>query len=172
MPKLVVIKGADQGKQFDVAGAVVAVGRHSENAVPLHDTQVSRRHLELRVVGPGRYQLADLGSGNGTFVNGQPVQTHDLKPGDQIAASTSGFDPRSRRYWSSRLRNDSASAAARLTRSRRYASACRSNRNFAARASRTRWAASCSAWYSFVRIAVWAWVTASNASRTSSGGAR
>jgi len=85
MPKLVVVKGVDGGREFDLAGPVVAVGRHSDNAVHLRDTQVSRRHLELRAAGGGGYQLVDLGSGNGTLVNGTPIRVHDLAPGDRIA---------------------------------------------------------------------------------------
>jgi signal transduction histidine kinase len=85
MPKLIVVKGVDEGRRFDVAGPTIAVGRHSANAVHLHDTQVSRRHLELRAAADGRYQLVDLGSGNGTLVNGQRVHTHALAAGDRIA---------------------------------------------------------------------------------------
>ena len=85
MPKLVVIKGVDGGKEFPLTGPAVGVGRHSGNAVHLHDTQVSRRHLELRAGADGGYQLVDLGSGNGTLVNGAPVQAHALAPGDRIA---------------------------------------------------------------------------------------
>ncbi len=85
MPKLSVIKGPDAGKQFDLTGASVTVGRHSANAVPLTDSRVSRRHLELRAAPSGGYQLFDLGSGNGTQVNNRHVQVIDLRPGDQIA---------------------------------------------------------------------------------------
>jgi signal transduction histidine kinase len=85
MPRLIVIKGADEGRQFDLTDPVIAVGRHSGNPIHLHDTQVSRRHLELRAGADGRYQLVDLGSGNGTLVNGRQVGSHDLRPGDQIA---------------------------------------------------------------------------------------
>ncbi len=101
----------------------------------------------------------------------RPISSH------QIAASTSGLDRRSRRYWSSRFRNDSASAFASASFSARYASACCDNLNRVASASRTRWVASCRAWFSRVRIPVCAWLTASNMSRTDtsptrSGGAR
>ncbi|QJW93420.1 ATP-binding protein [Frigoriglobus tundricola] len=82
MPRLIVIRGVDEGKQFELAGGVT-VGRHSTNAVPLHDTQVSRRHLEVRV-GASGYELHDLGSGNGTLLNGQPVQVAPLRSGDAI----------------------------------------------------------------------------------------
>src|SRR5205807_197378 len=74
VPRLIVIRGVDEGKQFELSGPTVSVGRHSANTVSLHDTQVSRRHLELRA-GPHGYELVDLGSGNGTLLNGQLVQS-------------------------------------------------------------------------------------------------
>jgi len=82
VPRLIVIRGVDEGKQFELVGGVT-VGRHSTNAVPLHDTQVSRRHLEVRVGAHG-YELHDLGSGNGTLLNGQPVQVAPLRSGDTV----------------------------------------------------------------------------------------
>jgi signal transduction histidine kinase len=84
VPRLIVIRGVDEGKQFELTGTSVTVGRHSANAVSLHDTQVSRRHLEVRA-GPQGYELRDLGSGNGTLLNGQPVQSAALRSGDTIS---------------------------------------------------------------------------------------
>ncbi len=84
MARLIVIRGVDEGKQFELTAPSVTVGRHSANAVPLHDTQVSRRHLELRAV-PGGFELHDLGSGNGTLLNGRPVQTAPLRSGDTVS---------------------------------------------------------------------------------------
>ncbi len=84
MPRLVVVKGADRGKQFDLSGAVMGIGRHSSNAIHLHDTRISRKHLELRKSGSG-YRLVDLGSGNGTHLNERLVQSAELRPGDRIA---------------------------------------------------------------------------------------
>ena len=84
MPRLIVTRGVDEGKQFDLAAPVVTVGRHSANAVPLHDTQVSRRHLELRAQPIGGYEVVDLGSGNGTLLNGRVVKSSPLRSGDTI----------------------------------------------------------------------------------------
>jgi signal transduction histidine kinase len=84
VPRLIVVRGVDEGKQFDLTGPAVTVGRHSANAVALHDTQVSRRHLELRALPAGGYELFDLGSGNGTLVNGRPVQFATLRSGDHV----------------------------------------------------------------------------------------
>ncbi len=88
MPRLIVVRGVDEGKQFELTGATVTVGRHSANAVALHDTQVSRRHLEVRATAAG-YELFDLGSGNGTLLNGQPVQTAPLRSGDTVTVGQS-----------------------------------------------------------------------------------
>jgi len=79
----------DEGKQFDLSGVAVSVGRHSSNAVALHDTQVSRRHLEFRSLAAGGYEVFDLGSGNGTLLNGQPVRAAALRSGDQISLGQS-----------------------------------------------------------------------------------
>lgn len=89
MPRLIVVRGVDEGKQFDLSAPIVTVGRHSANAVPLHDTQVSRRHLELRACGGGQYQVCDLGSGNGTLLNGTVVTTANLRSGDTISVGQS-----------------------------------------------------------------------------------
>jgi signal transduction histidine kinase len=80
---LIVIKGADEGKQFDLTQPVLAVGRDSTNQVRLHDTEVSRRHAEFRLVNGG-YHLVDVGSANGTFVNNQQVKEASLQAGDQV----------------------------------------------------------------------------------------
>ena len=83
MPRLSVIKGADEGKVFELTADQVTVGRDAANRVRLHDTEVSRRHAEFVRTAEG-YRLRDLGSVNGTFVNDQAVQDVLLRPGDQI----------------------------------------------------------------------------------------
>src|ERR1700760_3516223 len=47
------------------------IGRTDDNDLVLSDLSVSKRHAELRKTSDGKYQIADLGSHNGTFVNGQ-----------------------------------------------------------------------------------------------------
>ncbi len=91
MPRLIVIKGVDEGKQFDLTAPAVTVGRHSANAVALHDTQVSRKHLELRLLPTGGYELLDLGSGNGTLVNGRLAKAAALRSGDSIGIGQTLF---------------------------------------------------------------------------------
>ncbi len=83
MASLFVIQGADQGKRFEFAYGPVAMGRDDSNAVRLHDTEVSRRHAELRL-DQGGYRILDLSSANGTFVNGQAVDQTALSSGDRV----------------------------------------------------------------------------------------
>jgi len=83
VPRLIVIKGADEGKQFELTGDRLTAGRDSSSKVRLCDTEVSRRHAEF-VRSPEGYRLLDVGSANGTFVNGQSVRDVLLQPGDQL----------------------------------------------------------------------------------------
>jgi len=81
---LFVIQGADQGKRFEFMSSLVTLGRDLSNTVRLHsDTEVSRRHAELRLDREG-YRIVDLGSANGTYVNGHPVDQTPLHPGDRV----------------------------------------------------------------------------------------
>jgi signal transduction histidine kinase len=80
---LIVIKGADEGKQFELTGDRLTAGRDSSSKVRLCDTEASRRHAEF-VRSPEGYRLIDVGSANGTFVNGQGVRDVLLQAGDQI----------------------------------------------------------------------------------------
>jgi signal transduction histidine kinase/pSer/pThr/pTyr-binding forkhead associated (FHA) protein len=82
--RLIVIKGADQDKQFDLIQERLTIGRESSNRVRLHDTEVSRRHAELVRTADGGYRLLDVGSANGTFVNGRGVKDVLLQPNDEI----------------------------------------------------------------------------------------
>src|SRR5260370_11096581 len=84
--KLIVIRGADEGKQFELSEPVIGIGRDAGNTVRLNDTEISRRHAELyQKAGDERhYHLRDVGSANGTFVNNDPVSDTALQPGDHI----------------------------------------------------------------------------------------
>lgn len=83
MPSLFVIKGRDQGTRIRLDGTTVTLGRGVSNAIQLHDTEISREHAEFRRRGEA-FIIRDLGSSNGTFVNGEPVTEHELKSGDQL----------------------------------------------------------------------------------------
>jgi signal transduction histidine kinase len=80
---LFVIQGADQGKRFEFKTSPVALGRDNSNVIRLHDTEVSRRHAEIRLE-EEMYRIVDLGSANGTYVNGQLVDQAPLHTGDRL----------------------------------------------------------------------------------------
>ena len=83
MASLFVIQGADQGKRFEFRSSPVALGRDNSNAIRLHDTEVSRRHAELRQEEES-YRIVDLGSANGTYLNGQLIDQAPLNSGDRL----------------------------------------------------------------------------------------
>jgi signal transduction histidine kinase/pSer/pThr/pTyr-binding forkhead associated (FHA) protein len=80
---LFVIQGADQGKRFELGSNPMALGRDNSNPIRLHDTEVSRRHAEVRRV-EDAYRVVDLGSANGTYLNGQPIDNSPLRSGDRL----------------------------------------------------------------------------------------
>ena len=67
MASLFVIQGADQGKRFELKSKPMALGRDQSNPIRLHDTEVSRRHAEVRPV-DNSYRIVDLGSANGVLI--------------------------------------------------------------------------------------------------------
>lgn len=83
MTSLFVIQGRDQGVRFELDRDTISVGRDASNVLLLHDTEVSRRHAEIRREGE-IYTIVDLGSSNGTFVNGQQIEHHELASGDRL----------------------------------------------------------------------------------------
>ncbi|GAC1448455.1 MAG: hypothetical protein NVSMB9_31640 [Isosphaeraceae bacterium] len=84
MASLFVIQGADQGKRFELNSKALVLGRDKSNPIRLHDTEVSRRHAEVRHVDEFSFTVVDLGSANGTFLNGLPVEQSPLRPGDRL----------------------------------------------------------------------------------------
>ncbi|MFN2151650.1 MAG: FHA domain-containing protein, partial [Anaerolineales bacterium] len=64
--------------------SVINIGRRSDNHVVIEDPRVSRHHAQIRAVN-GRYEIFDLDSTGGTFVNRQRVNQSVLRPGDVIS---------------------------------------------------------------------------------------
>ena len=83
MPTLFVIRGADQGCRFELTEPIERLGREPSSTIQIHDTEVSRHHAEIRRSDAG-YEVSDLDSSNGTFVNGQRVRRRQLASGDQL----------------------------------------------------------------------------------------
>jgi len=67
----VVVDGPDQGKRFELAGAVV-LGRDPSAGIVIADPEVSRRHASLTLTG-NKLEVEDLGSRNGTWVAGERI---------------------------------------------------------------------------------------------------
>lgn len=84
--QLIVQSGPDAGKNFDVSAPLVVAGRQVGCDILLNDTQVSRRHAQFENRS-GTMFVTDLGSANGSFVNGQrlaPSTPTPLKSGDSV----------------------------------------------------------------------------------------
>ncbi|MFJ3999519.1 FHA domain-containing protein [Streptomyces parvus] len=69
----------------------VRIGRDAGNDLVIDDLVVSRHHAELRALADGTYEIVDLGSHNGTFLNGQPVARGPVGPGDIVGIGHSAF---------------------------------------------------------------------------------
>ena len=65
-------------------GSTLLVGRAASSDIPIFDPTISRRHAELISTATG-VKVSDLGSSNGTFVNGERVDDATLEPGDELA---------------------------------------------------------------------------------------
>jgi hypothetical protein len=72
------------GRRVRLGEHPTVLGRNSDCTVPLADPRASRRHAEIRATADG-FLVVDLGSMNGTLVNGVPVKEHVLHDGDDIA---------------------------------------------------------------------------------------
>ena len=69
----------------------VRIGRADDNDLVIDDLVVSRHHAELRALPDDSYEIADLGSHNGTYLNGRPVTGAALGPGDIVGIGHSAF---------------------------------------------------------------------------------
>jgi len=79
-----VAAGPDKGRKVKTLDALVRIGSDTANDLVLSDPTVSRRHVEVERT-PNGFLLKDLGSRNGTFVEGrQTIQTY-LNPGDKVS---------------------------------------------------------------------------------------
>src|ERR1035438_4131627 len=78
---LVAISGPLEGAVFRLE-AEVSIGRERTNSIPVEDRVLSRRHCTI-VEENGQFNVRDLKSSNGTFVNGLPISARVLHDGDQ-----------------------------------------------------------------------------------------
>ena len=78
-------------RAYDLASARLLIGRESKNDIAVHDVNASRTHAELRFEPQGVWTITDLGSTNGTLVNGREVATQPLSEGDRITIGMTNF---------------------------------------------------------------------------------
>lgn len=71
------------GQRVTLGERMLTIGRSTDCDIVLHDGNVSRRHAEVRALGAG-FALTDLGSTNGTTVNGARISEQQLVDGDEI----------------------------------------------------------------------------------------
>jgi pSer/pThr/pTyr-binding forkhead associated (FHA) protein len=81
---LVVTDGPNVGKIYPLQGMICTMGRSADNTVVFDSSRVSRHHVQIRLL-PAGTMIEDLGSTNGTWVNGRRmVEPRTLSPGDEI----------------------------------------------------------------------------------------
>jgi pSer/pThr/pTyr-binding forkhead associated (FHA) protein len=80
---LVGVRGPNRGSRFLLDRDVVTVGRHPDSDIFLDDITVSRRHAEFRR-DASRFWVHDVGSLNGTYVNGERAEDQLLTTGDEV----------------------------------------------------------------------------------------
>ena len=87
------VHGTDSVHRVPLDKEMVTIGRLGESDVMIDDKGVSRRHAQIRTK-DGRSTLTDLGSTNGTKLNGQQVQSRPLSDGDRITVGTTVIEYR------------------------------------------------------------------------------
>ena len=97
--ELTITSGPEAGRTVQVTGDRLTVGRQAGNDLMLLDPKTSRQHAYFQALPDGRLALYDLGSSNGTFVNGHQVQSATLSGGEEV------------RFGDTTLRVDAASLA-------------------------------------------------------------
>ncbi len=84
MYKLVVVAGKLRGEEYELEAGENTLGRDESSSIHFPVNGVSKQHLSITVTGDVAY-IEDLGSSNGTFVNGKIIKRATVKNGDKIA---------------------------------------------------------------------------------------
>jgi DNA-binding NtrC family response regulator len=96
---IVVIRGPDRGLRRELRTSRVTIGSAEDNGLVLTDPTVSRRHAVIEPTRQGRYLVRDLGSTNGTRVNGVRVEVAELPPRARIRFGDTEVRFEPRRKW-------------------------------------------------------------------------
>jgi len=84
MPHLAFKFNGGNERSFDLLGARFSIGRGSGNAIVIDNLFISGLHAEFLRREDGSYEVIDLNSANGTFVNGERIDRARVKAGDRI----------------------------------------------------------------------------------------
>ncbi len=89
-PTLSIVKGPQTGSVFELTTDLVSIGRDPSNSVFLNDMTVSRHHacIDLTGIGSGYATIEDLGSLNGTWVDGAIINKAVLRDGSTVQIGT------------------------------------------------------------------------------------
>ena len=90
-PRLVAISGLLKGTVWAATDGPLFLGRDASNQVQATDAAVSRKHCSVREVSSGEFEIEDLNSHNGTFVNGTKVSRKAIQHGDRIRIGSSEY---------------------------------------------------------------------------------
>ncbi|MBL9152223.1 MAG: FHA domain-containing protein [Verrucomicrobiales bacterium] len=74
--------------EYEIAGEKTRIGRSHDNDFRIRNSYVSAFHAEVVKLPSGDYEIVDLGSFNGTFVNGSRIERSPIAPGDRISIGT------------------------------------------------------------------------------------
>lgn len=79
MTRLYMINGQEKGREYEVTGEEICIGRSQENQITFNDKSVSRRHLKI-IHRENRFFIVDLKSTNGTFLDSKPIEPNREYP--------------------------------------------------------------------------------------------
>jgi len=82
--QLVVTRGPTAGSRYALTAPVTTIGRHPDSGIFLDDVTVSRRHAEIRRGADGQYVVVDDGSLNGTYLDGDRIESASMREGAQL----------------------------------------------------------------------------------------
>ncbi len=89
--RLIIVEGELAGQEFALERPMVVIGRGKQSDIVLAEQGISRQHASIQH-GPQGWILTDLGSTNGTLLNGQPIRAQEpylLRPGDGVTIGSS-----------------------------------------------------------------------------------
>lgn len=90
LAKLVVLQSNVLEGEFPIEGAGIILGRDETAGIAIDDKRISRQHCKIWLNG-NTYSISDMGSSNGTFLNGKRVTEQTLKSGDKIQIGSNQF---------------------------------------------------------------------------------